>query len=95
MAVIFCMSCASPVIDVSMWHDNRTPGLKCSSCGHEGTLSGFTLGRPLAADLGAILETEDAAASDAAQSLLHSDGAPERFMTNYELNKRPGPRAPK
>jgi hypothetical protein len=95
MAVIFCMSCASPVIDVSTWRDNRTTVIKCSSCGHEGTLTGFTLGRPSGADLAAILETEDAAASDAAQSLLHSDGAPERFMTNYELNKRPGPRVPK
>ena len=95
MAVIFCMSCSSPVIDVNTWKDKRTPVIKCYGCGNEATLTGFTLGRTSAADLAAILQAEDAAAWDASQSLLHSDGAPERFMTNYELNKRPGSRSPK
>lgn len=44
-AVIFCLRCGSHNVDVNSWRDRQTAEIRCSGCGNEQQLRGFTLGR--------------------------------------------------
>ena len=55
VAVVFCAKCHSNRVDVARWRDAETAVFRCSSCGHEGEVSGFTIGRATRAAVGPAL----------------------------------------
>lgn len=55
VAVVFCAKCQSNRVDVARWRDAETAVFRCSSCGHEGEVSGFTIGRAMRAPVGPAL----------------------------------------
>ena len=87
MAIIFCLRCASPVIDVNNWQAPDSPVIQCYHCGNATALPGFTLGRPVVVPIDAILQVEDAAAADAAE-FREIGGPPSDFALRYERVRR-------
>jgi len=45
VAVAVCRKCGSLKIDVCYWKDRQTCVVRCTDCGNEADLQGFTLGR--------------------------------------------------
>jgi Zn ribbon nucleic-acid-binding protein len=48
-SVVFCSKCGSSQVDIKCWTDEHTAIFRCSNCGNETQVQGFTLGK---ADVG-------------------------------------------
>lgn len=52
-ALVFCGRCCSGLVDVRFWQTEVTAVFRCTGCGHESVVEGFTIGR--AYDLPAVV----------------------------------------
>lgn len=43
--VVLCAQCGSHQVDVNGWVSQQRCVFRCSACGHQATVSGFTVGR--------------------------------------------------
>jgi ribosomal protein S27E len=55
VTVVLCSSCGSHLVDVRGWRTLDVAVLRCSACGHESTVSGFTVGRVYQGDESAMV----------------------------------------
>lgn len=55
LGVVFCAKCHSNRVDVLRWESGGTSVFRCSACGHEGQVHGFTIGRAFGPDAGPML----------------------------------------
>jgi predicted RNA-binding Zn-ribbon protein involved in translation (DUF1610 family) len=44
-SIVFCRQCGSSNVDIRGWEDENTAIFRCSDCGNESLVTGFTTGR--------------------------------------------------